>query len=124
MTKEEILSLPLYKQRELAVVTDSPKVLDILADPKNFTLKVFVASNVYVSVETLWKLYYEDNVLIGYIIANPNAPEELVLEWNAEKWFIRKPLLPWRSFTVPAMTSLLLLRTLPVRSSQLPRPKG
>ena len=93
MTKEEILSLPLYKQQELVVVTDSPKVLDILADPKNFTLKVFVASNVYVSVETLWKLYYEDNVLIGYIIANPNAPEELVLEWNAEQWFIRKPLL-------------------------------
>lgn len=93
MNKEEILSLSIHQQQGLAVLTDSPKILDILADVKDYTMRTYIASNVNVSVETLWKLYYEDKVLIGYIIANPNAPEELVLEWNAEKWFIIKPLL-------------------------------
>lgn len=93
MTKEEILSLALHQQQGLAVLTDSPKVLDVLADLKDYTLRTYVASNVYVSVETLWKLHYEEPYIIGYIAANPNAPEELVLEWNAEQWFIRKPLL-------------------------------
>lgn len=94
MTKEEILSLPLTQQQGLAVLTDSPEVLDVLADLKDYILKTYVASNVYVSVETLWKLYYEEKPFItGYIIANPNAPEELVLEWNAEKWVCKKPLL-------------------------------
>lgn len=92
MTKEEILSLTL-QQQGLVVLTDSPKVLDILADLKDYTLRTYIASNVYVSVETLWKLYYEEPYIIDYIAANPNAPEELVLEWNAEKWYIRKPLL-------------------------------
>ena len=89
MSKEEILSLA----KELAILTDSPKVLDILADLKDYTLRTYIASNVYVSVETLWKLYYEEPYIIDYIAANPNAPEELVLEWNAEKWSIHKPLL-------------------------------
>ena len=93
MTKEEILSLALHQQQGLAVLTDSPKVLDILADLKDYTLRTYIASNVYVSVETLWKLYYEEPYIIDYIAANPNAPEELVLEWNAEKWSIHKPLL-------------------------------
>ena len=93
MTKEEILSLALHQQQGLAVLTDSPKVLDILADLKDYTLRTYIASNVYVSVETLWKLYYEEPYIIDYIAANPNAPEELVLEWNAEQWFISKPLL-------------------------------
>ena len=93
MTKEEILSLPLTQQQGLVVLTDSPKVLDILADLKDYTLRTYIASNVYVSVETLWKLYYEEPYIIDYIAANPNAPEELVLEWNAEKWSIHKPLL-------------------------------
>ena len=93
MTKEEILSLPLTQQQGLAVLMDSPKVLDILADLKDYTLRTYIASNVYVSVETLWKLYYEEPYIIDYIAANPNAPEELVLEWNAEQWYIHKPLL-------------------------------
>ena len=93
MTKEEILSLPLTQQQGLAVLTNSPEVLDILANLKDYILKTYVASNVYVSVETLWKLYYEEPYIMCYIIANPNAPEELVLKWNAEKWSIRKPLL-------------------------------
>lgn len=29
----------------------------------------------------------------GSLHANLNAPEELVLGWNAEKWSIHKPLL-------------------------------
>ena len=93
MTKEEILSLALHHQKQLAILTDSPKVLDILADLKDYTLRTYIASNVYVSVETLCKLYYEEPYIIDYIAANPNAPEELVLEWNAEKWSIHKPLL-------------------------------
>ena len=93
MNKEEILSLSLHQQQGLAVITDSPEVLDVLADLKDYTLRTYVASNVYVSVETLWKLYYEEPYIIDYIAANPNAPEELVLEWNAEKWVCKKPLL-------------------------------
>ena len=93
MTKEEILSLPLTQQQGLAVLTDSPKILDILADVKDYTMRTYIASNVNVSVETLWKLYYEEPYIIDYIAANPNAPEELVLEWNAMKWFTIKPLL-------------------------------
>jgi hypothetical protein len=94
MNKEEILSLALHQQQGLAILTDSPKILDILADVKDHTMRTYIASNVYVSVETLWKLYYEEPYkpyILNCIIANPNAPEELVLEWNAKKWVRKKP---------------------------------
>lgn len=99
MNKEEILSLALHHQQVFAVLTDSPKILDILADVKDYTMRTYIASNVNVSVETLWKLYHQVDhhlKLDDYIIANPNAPEEIVIKWYAKRWVRKKPLLKRR----------------------------
>jgi hypothetical protein len=99
MTKEEILSLSQREQEILAIRDTSSDVLDALSYSPYMDVKRFLTSNKHTSKETLWKLYNlgncnsDDFLIRSRIFIHPNAPEELLIQWNAEKWYLKKPYL-------------------------------
>ena len=97
MTKEEILSLSLQKQEELARCDTSLDVLDALSYSPYASVGRYLANNKHTSKEVLWKLYnlgsFDSAIYLSryLIIKHPNAPEEMMIQFNAEKWYLKKP---------------------------------
>jgi hypothetical protein len=97
MTKEEILSLSRRKQEELASCNTSLDVLDALSYSPYRDVKRCLARNKHTSKENLWKLYNlgncnsDDFLMRSMIVIHPNGPEEMMIQWNAEKWYLKHP---------------------------------
>ena len=97
MTKEEILSLSQREQEKLAKYDTSLDVLDALSYSPYRDVKRYLARNKHTSKETLWKLYNlgnynsDDFLMRSMIVIHPNAPEEMMIQWNAEKWYLKQP---------------------------------
>jgi hypothetical protein len=99
MTKEEILSLSRGEQEKLAACHTSSDVLDALSYSPYIDVKRYLSRNKHTSKEILWKLYNlghcnsDDFLMRSMIVIHPNAPEEMLIQWNAEKWYLKHPLL-------------------------------
>jgi len=99
MTKEEILSLSQGEQVKLAKRDTSLDVLDALSYSPYIDVKRYLLRNKHTSKETLWRLYNlgncisDDFLIRSKIVTHPNAPEEMLIQWNAEKWYLNHPLL-------------------------------
>jgi len=96
MTKEEILSLSQREQEKLAKYDTSLDVLDALSYSPYVSVGRYLANNKHTSKEILWKLYnlgsFDSYVYLNrhLIIRHPNAPEEMLIQWNAEKWYLKQ----------------------------------
>lgn len=91
MNKEEILNLSREEQRKLLYTTSS-ELLDMLSYSSYADVKQDVARHTYVSSDTLRRMYFDDNLAYKFLIpANPNTPEDVLLQNKAERFYLLKP---------------------------------
>lgn len=90
MTEEEILSLPENEQYQL-VWSRNPKILEALSHSLYKKVRREVSMNPFTEPNTLRKLYFDDDLAYKYMtLKNVNAPEDIHINHNAERFFLRR----------------------------------